>query len=136
MQWDLVLSVSREVGIEWLVGHALNEAVTKLGAPVPADVRDALGRGEPGRTRPLAQRLLESSDVDGVESLANFFAIGGLRTKFRYVRALLFPQPEFMMLQYGLSHRRQLAASYVRRFCWFSWQAAKGLAHLCFGRVR
>ncbi len=133
MRWDLVLSVSREVGIERLVAHALNEAVTKFGAPVPVEVLDAHGRPD---SRPIAQRLLESSDVDGVESLANFFAIGGLRTKFRYVRALLFPQPEFMMLQYGLSHRRQLALTYVRRFCWFSWQAAKGLIQLCLGAAR
>ncbi len=133
MRWDLVLSVSREVGIERLVAHALNEAVTKFGAPVPVEVLDAHGRPD---SRPIAQRLLESSDVDGVESLANFFAIGGLRTKFRYARALLFPQPEFMMLQYGLSHRRQLALTYVRRFCWFSWQAAKGLIQLCLGAAR
>ncbi len=136
MQWDLVLSVSREVGIERLVGHALNEAVTKLGAPVPADVRDALGRGEPGRTRPLAQRVVETSTVDGVESLATFFAIKGLGAKFRYARALFFPQPAFMMLQYGLTHRRQLTMTYLRRICWFSWQALKGLAHLCFGVAR
>ena len=80
--------------------------------------------------RPLAQRLVESSKVDGVESLATFFAIKGLGAKFRYARALLFPQPSFMMVQYGLTHRRQLGATYVRRIYWFSWQAAKGLARL------
>jgi len=132
MGWDLVLSVSREVGIERLVGHALDEAVTKLGAPVPADVMDTLD-GRSGQTRPLAQRLVETSKVDGVESLANFFALEGLGAKFHYARALLFPQPSFMMLEYGLTHRRQLAATYVRRFCWFSLQAVKGLAHLCLG---
>ncbi len=132
MGWDLVLSVSREVGIERLVGRAVNEAVAKLRTPVPADVLDALD-GRSGQTRPLAQRLVETSKVDGVESLAYFFALKGFGAKFRYARALLFPQPEFMMLQYGLTHRRQLAASYVRRFCWLSWQAAKGLAHVCFG---
>ncbi len=136
MQWDLVLSVSREVGIERLVGHALNEAVTKLGAPVLADVRNALGRGEPGRTRPLAQRVVETSTVDGVESLAYFFALEGLGAQFHYARALMFPQPAFMMLQYGLTHRRQLAMTYLRRFCWLSWQAAKGLVHLCLGAAR
>ncbi len=135
MQWDLVLSVSREVGIERLVGHALNEAVTKLGAPVPADVLDALD-GRSGQTRPLAQRLVETSKVDGVESLATFFAVKGLGAKFRYARALLFPQPAFMMLQYGLTHRRQLAMTYARRLCWFSWQAVKGLAHVCLGAAR
>ncbi len=132
MRWDLVISVSREAGIERLVRHALNEAVSKLGAPVSVDVLDALD-GHSGQTRPLAQRLVETSKVDGVESLATFFAVKGLGAKFRYARALMFPQPEFMMLEYGLTHRRQLAATYVRRFCWFSWQAAKGLVHLCLG---
>ena len=132
MRWDLALSQSHEVGIERLVGHALNEAVAKLGAPVPADVIDSFD-GHSGQTRPLAQRLVETSKVDGVESLATFFAVKGLGAKFRYARALLFPQPSFMMLEYGLAHRRQLAATYVRRFCWFSWQASKGLAHLYFG---
>jgi hypothetical protein len=132
MQWDLVLSVSHEVGIERLVRHALNEAVAKLGAPVPADVLDALD-GRSSQTRPLAQRLVETAKVDGVESLATFFAVKGLGAKFRYARALLFPQPSFVMLEYGLTHRRQLPATYARRFCWFSWQAIRGLAHLCFG---
>ena len=131
MGWDLVISVSCEVGIERLVGHALNEAVAKFGAPVPADVIDSLD-GLSGQTRPLAQRLVETSKVDGVESLATFFAVKGLGAKFRYARALLFPQPSFMMLEYGLTHRRQLASAYVRRFYWFSWQAVKGLMHLCW----
>ncbi len=133
MRWDLVLSISREVGVEQLVGHALNGAVTKFGAPVPADVLDDLGSKGTGHTRSLAQRLVETSTVDGVESLAHFFALQGLGAKFRYARALLFPQTGFMMLQYGLTHRRQLASTYVRRFCWFSWQALKGLAHVCLG---
>ncbi len=132
MRWYLVLSLSHEVGIERLVGHALNEAVAKLGAPVPADVLDALD-GRSGQTRPLAQRLVETAKVDGVESLAIFFAVKGLGAKFRYARSLLFPQPDFMMLQYGLTHRRQLATTYARRLCWFSWQAVKGLAHVCLG---
>ena len=132
MRWDLVISLSCEVGVEQLVGHALNEAVAKLGTPVHADVIDSLD-GPSSQTRPLAQRLVETSKVDGVESLATFFAVKGLGAKFHYARALLFPQPEFMMLQYGLKHRYQLAATYVRRFCWFSWQAAKGLANLYFG---
>ncbi len=130
MRWEIVLSVSREAGIERLVGHALNEVVAKLGAPVPADVIDALD-GRSGQTHPLAQRLVETPTVDGVESLANFFALKGLGAKFRYARALLFPEPTFMILQYGLTHRRQLASTYIRRFCWLSWQAAKGLAHVC-----
>jgi len=132
MRWDLVISVSCEVGIERLVGHALNEVVTKFEAPVPADVIDSLD-GRSGQTRPLALRLIETSKVDGVESLATFFAVKGLGAKFRFARALLFPEPTFMILQYGLTHRRQLASTYVRRFCWVSWQAAKGLAHVCFG---
>ncbi len=132
MRWEIVLSISREARIEKLVGRALNEAVTMLRTPVPADVLDALD-GHSGHSRPLAQRLVETSKVDGVESLATFFAVKGLGAKFRYARALLFPQPSFMMLEYGLTHRRQLAATYVRRFCWFSWQAVRGLAHVCLG---
>ena len=136
MRWDLVLSLSHEAGVERMVGPALGEAVTKLGAPVPADVLDALDRQEPSRTRTIAQRLMETAKVDGVESLAAFFALKGMRAKFRYARGLLFPRPDFMMLQYGLTHRRQLATTYARRFCWLSWQAAKGLAHLCLGAAR
>ena len=135
MRWDLVISISCEVGIERLVRHALNEAVAKLGAPVPADVIDCLD-GRSDQTRSLAQRLVETSKVDGVESLATFFAVKGVGAKFRYARALLFPQPSFMMLEYGLTHRRQLTKTYARRLCWFSWQAVKGLAHVCFGVAR
>jgi hypothetical protein len=135
IRWDLVLLVSRGVGIERLVGRALNEVVDKFRTPVPADVLDAFHRYEPDR-RPVAERLAETSKVDGIESLAYFFALKGLGAKFRYAQALLFPQPAFMMLQYGLTHRCQLPATYLRRFCWFSWQALKGLAHLCLGQPR
>ncbi len=134
MRWDLALSVSREVGIGRLVGCALKKAVTTLEAPVPTEVLDAFHRYESGR-RPVAERLAETSTVDGIESLAQFFALIGFRAKFRYARFLFFPQPAFMMLQYGLTHPQQLATAYIRRFCWMSWQAAKGLVHLCFGGV-
>lgn len=136
MMWDVVLSVSREAGFGRLVAHALTEAVSNFGSPVPADILDALGRQYPSSNRSFAQRLAETSTVDGVESLATFFAIKGLAAKFRYARALLFPEPAFMMLQYGLTHRRQLPAAYLRRLCWFSWQAAKGLARLYVGGTR
>jgi hypothetical protein len=132
MRWEIVLAVSREAGIERLVGNGLNEAVAKFGAPVPTDVLDSLD-GRSGQTRPFAQRLVETSKVDGVESLATFFAVKGIGAKFPYARALLFPQPSFMMLEYGLKHRFQLPTTYVRRFCWFSWQALKGLVQLCLG---
>ncbi len=133
MRWDLVLSVARGGGVERLVGHALNEVVTKFEAPVPADVLDDLDRQEPSRNRSLAQRLAETSTVDGVESLATFFAVKSLGAKFRYARALFFPQPSFMMLQYELTHPRQLATTYLRRLSWLSWQTVKGLVHLCLG---
>lgn len=133
MHWDLVASISRDAGIEHFLRQALNEAVKRLGTPVPANVLDALSRQKPRHSRSLAERLAETSKVDGVESLANFFAVKGLKAKFRYARALLFPEPGFMMLQYGLTHRRRLPDAYVRRFCWFSWQAAKGLARLYLG---
>lgn len=136
IQWNLVLLLSREAGVERLVGRALNQAVAKLRTPVPADVLDALGKQEANRARLLAERLVETSTVDGIESLAYFFALKGLGAKVRYARALLFPEPEFMMLQYGLTHRCQLAASYLRRFYWFAWQAAKGLAHVYLGGAR
>jgi hypothetical protein len=130
MEWDLILSVSREAGVGRLVGHTLNEAVIKLGSPVPADGLDALKRPEHSRTRTIAQRLMETAKVDGVESLATFFALKGLGAKCRYARALLFPEPAFMELQYGLKHRYQLATTYARRLCWFSRQAVQGLVHL------
>jgi hypothetical protein len=129
MQWDLVLSLSREMGVARLVGQALKEAATQLGAPVSVDVLETLRRCE--NTRGLAQRLVETCTVDGAESLAYFVALKGLGAKFRYARALMFPQPAFMMLQYGLTHRRQLAMTYLRRLCWFLLQTVKGLAHVC-----
>ncbi|MFQ5853931.1 MAG: nucleotidyltransferase family protein, partial [Candidatus Binatia bacterium] len=133
MRWDLVLSISREAGIERLVGCALNESVTQLRAPVPADVLDALEQREPSHARTLAERLVETRTVEGVESLAYFFAIKGLKAKLRYARAFLFPQPEFMMLQYELTRRHQLPAAYVRRFSWLFWQALRGLTGVCLG---
>lgn len=135
MDWELVLSVSRQAGVERLVSRALGEAVRHFGSPVPHDLVDGLRRRNVGWSGPtLAQRLSADSGVDGRESLALFFALEGIGAKLRYARALLFPQPEFMILHYGLRHRRQLGPAYVRRLLRLSWDGAKGVSRLLLVR--
>lgn len=76
--------------------------------------------------------LAGASTVDGKESLAVFFTLKGFRAKLSYALALLFPSPEFMRLQYGLTRRSQLGLAYIRRFCRLFWESSKGLLKLLF----
>lgn len=129
--WSRFLSIAREAGLEFLLSRVLEKVRTIFATPVPAEVLNQLAAG-PRRSLEgrLVRLLAGASSVDGKESLAVFFTLKGLRRKLRYALALLFPSPDFMLVQYGLAHRRQLGFAYLRRFCRFAWESLKGMMRL------
>lgn len=74
--------------------------------------------------------LVRESHVYSREEVALFFTIKGIRVKLRYAFALLFPSPQYMVLRYGLSSRKQLAFCYLSRFIHLCWEGLKGISGL------
>ncbi|MBI2002910.1 MAG: hypothetical protein HYS69_17315 [candidate division NC10 bacterium] len=68
--------------------------------------------------------------MDGKESLAVLFTLKGIRAKLKYALALLFPSPEFMRLEYGLTSGTQVGPAYLRRFRFLMWEGCKGIVRL------
>jgi hypothetical protein len=65
--------------------------------------------------------------------LAVLLALPGFRAKLRYGLGLLFPAPDFMRIQHGLTGKIQLGSAYVRRFVRVSSQGLKVLTQLLLG---
>ena len=128
LDWPEFVALAGASRLAPLVASTLRRATALFESPVPGEVLAELERAT---MSPLA-RLLSGSGVDGKESLAALLALPGLRARFRYATALLFPSPGFMTLEYGLTRRRQLGAAYVRRAGYFTWQGLKGMVRLCY----
>jgi hypothetical protein len=133
IDWSRVALMAEMSGQGFLLHRALDRVRTHFDTPVPEEaikrIPDRPASKLEGR---LADLLAGSENIDGKESLALLFTIKGMRARLRYVIALLFPSPEFMMIQYGLSHRRQLGLSYIRRLIYFTREGLKGVTRLLF----
>lgn len=129
--WSRLLSLAEQAGVGFLVSQALTEVKTLFAAPIPGHVLAQLSR-EPARSVEgrLLRLLAGASSVDGKEGFAVLVTLKGFCSKLHYALALLVPSPEFMRLQYGLTHRSQLALAYIRRLCRFSWEGLKGVVKL------
>ncbi len=129
VDWSRVLSLTRAAGLEFLLSEALETVTALFGTPIPDHVRPELSRSPSSHER-LAGLLAAGAGVDGREELAVFFTVPGWRARVRYALGLLFPCPQFMRVQWGLSSRTQLARAYVGRACRLSWAALKGMLRL------
>lgn len=152
LDWPQVLLLARESGLEAFLAEVLGKVKGLFDSPVPDEVLSQLrapltphptrrvGRSVESR---IVHLLVQKLYVYSREEIALFFTIKGTRAKLRYACGLLFPSPEFMRLQYGLSSRWQLAPAYLTRFVHLSWEGLKGIRSLflsfrsdrCAGKV-
>ena len=130
LDWSLVVSICDQAGFGPLVARILSKAVSNLSARIPIEVIGELAATRAAQKHPLAHRLAENAAVREREGVAQFFALGGVRQRLRYVRMLFFPSAEFMMLEYGLERRAQLAPAYLARFVRFGWEGLQGIAQV------
>lgn len=137
--WTEVVSLTRETGLELFIAEVLGKVKILFDSPIPDHVLSPLRAQPPLHpawevTKSLENRIMglltNASPLQGPEEFAMLFTIKGLRAKVRYAFALLFPSPQFMLLRYGLSSRRQLALCYLTRFVRLSWEGLKGISGL------
>jgi hypothetical protein len=131
LDWLYLISITDESGQGFLLRQALEKVKAVFSTPLPEsflrDLPDKPPRGFEGR---MVQLLAGVEDVDGRESLAVLFSTKGLRSRFRYLLELLFPSPEFMVIQYELPGRRKLISAYMRRLHYFIREGVKGIIRL------
>ena len=139
LDWSQVLRVARQTGLELLLVQVLGKVMDLFDSPIPdhvvSELRSQLtphrGRVVGASVESRMVRLLANySGVHGGEQFALLFTIKGLRPRFRYALALLFPSPQFMLLRYGLSTRKPLGLYYIARVVHLSWKGLKWLAGL------
>ncbi len=130
IDWDLLVLACNQAGFGPLVARVFSKVVSELSAGIPSSVIDGLAASGEEQRRSFARRLAESARFREREGVAQLFALRGVRQRLRYLRMLLFPTAEFMMLEYGLESRAQLASAYLARFVRFGWEGFRGVARL------
>ncbi len=129
--WSQFVSTAREARVELLLAQTLGRVRALFGTPLPDRVLDQLATAPRTSVEGRFVRLLAGApDVDGKESLAIFFTLKGAQTKLKYALALLFPSPEFMRLEYGVTSGAQVCLAYIRRFFYFIREGSRGIAKL------
>jgi hypothetical protein len=113
-----------------LLAEVLRTLVREFRTPIPGRVLTELDESASHRTSPSARLFTGPLSVDGAESLAQFFAIKGLRARAAYAWALLAPSREFMSRHETVETPGRLALGYGLRGLSLVWQAAKGLVNL------
>lgn len=131
LDWHRLVVTAREAGLESLLSRTLEKVRALFGTPVPDWVLERLATAPRKSVEGRFVRLLAGApDVDGKESLAVLFTLKGIRAKLKYALALLFPSPEFMRLEYGLTSGTQVGPAYLRRFRFLMWEGCKGIVRL------
>ncbi len=126
--WDLLAHISNESGTAYFVFEIFRLLTESFRTPIPCKILDKLKhQAALSPAHRVAGLLAGNSRADGRESLALFFAIKGIKAKARYLLALLFPSPEFMRLQYGISSRSQIGWQYVLRVSLFAREGLRGV---------
>lgn len=111
VDWDDLLGLARRWKMQPVLSHSFRTARAALRVDLPVES----GRFEAARPRRRDQRLVEAYTTDrrsrGGTALATIRALPGLRSKARYVWAMLVPSREFMAVRTGSPR-----PSYLRRW--------------------
>jgi hypothetical protein len=130
VDWPLLLSTIGRGRHARLFADVLATLVREFHSPIPAQAIAELGKSASIPTPHSARLFTGPLTVDGIESLAQFCAIKGLRAKAVYACALLIPSREFMMMHYAPASPSQLYLQYARRVLSCAWESLKGLVNL------
>jgi hypothetical protein len=130
LDWPRLVSIIGPGTPAGLLADILSTLAREFHPPIPgraiAELNESAAIPAPHSARFLSGPLT----VDGVESLAQVFAIKGLSAKVQYGWALLVPSREFMFRHYSIASPLQLYFRYGSRWCTIAGEAVKGLVNL------
>ncbi len=130
IDWPRLLSTVGRGAHAGLFADVLTTLSREFYSPVPAQAITELNKSVSTPTHRSARIFTGPLTVDGVESLAQFFAIKGVRTRAAYAWSLLVPSREFMIRHYGVETPGRLSLRYGLRGLTLAWSAAKGLLNM------
>lgn len=110
VDWDLVAERTRRWRLAAVVRHALETASQMLGAPSPGEAKSVLAMESRRRERRALDAYITDRRGRGGTATSTLRAIPGLGAKMAYVRALLFPNRDFLA-----ARQRNERPSYLRR---------------------
>ena len=110
-QWSLFCALSKEKRVSRICREGLLEARAKLGTTVSGDILDDLERSS-GNDR-SSSYLVQSTAM--ARAWQDFRATAGLRSKMRYARARIWPDPRFVRAKYPGMSNASLPLLYLRR---------------------
>lgn len=130
IDWPRLVSTIGPGAPAGLLADVLTTLVHEFHSPIPDQAITELNKSALILT-PHSTRLFTGPlAVDGVESLAQFFAIKSLRARAAYAWALLVPSREFMIRHYAVDSPGQLYIRYGLRGLALAWGTLKGLLNI------
>jgi hypothetical protein len=110
VDWDLFAERTRRWNLTAVVRHAFETASQTLGATFPDESKSVLAMQPRRRERRALDAYITNRRGRGATATSTIRAIRGLGAKAAYVRALLFPNRDFLAARQGNSR-----PSYLRR---------------------
>jgi hypothetical protein len=130
IDWPLLVSTIGLGAPAGLLGDVLTTLVREFRSPIPDQAAGELNRAASFPTPYSARLFTGPLAVDGAESLAQFFAIKGVRARAAYAWSLLVPSREFMIRRYAIKTPRRLVLFYGLRGLTLAWETFKGLLNV------
>ncbi len=130
IDWPRIVSTIGQGVPAGLFADVLATLAREFHSPIPDQTITELNRSA-ALPAPYATRLFNGPlAVDGVESLAQFFVIKGLKDRIAYAWALLAPSHEFMVQHYAVETTGQLYLHYALRGLSLVRETLKGLLNV------
>jgi hypothetical protein len=123
--WTLFVGAAKELRLSWSVTKAFEEAATVWGLDVPDSIHSQLRR----QTTLAEQIALSPAHGSAWSYLVDGLSLLGWRRKLTWLWRVVFPGPDYLKQQYGMTDARMAPFYYLLRF-WRAAVATLGLAKL------
>jgi putative nucleotidyltransferase-like protein len=110
VDWDLVVERTRRWRLAAVVRHAFETAAQTLGTSSPIEAKSVLAMEPRRKERRALDAYITNRRGRGATATSTLRAIPGLGAKVAYMRALLFPNRDFLVVRQPGGH-----PSYLRR---------------------
>lgn len=109
LDWPRLLATAAATGLAAPLATTLGYLADALGSPVPASIRQELGRAGTRATSLERQLLIHAARMEGTVSVLDLWAATGARSRVTLLRWALAPDPRYLRWLGGDSHRSGLA---------------------------
>jgi len=100
-EWDAVLERSARWRLGSVVRHALEYASSHLDVALPPEASPVMAGRSPRKERRALRAYVTDRRYRGGQAISTLGAIRGIRGKAAYIRALLFPDRDFLSDRQG-----------------------------------